>query len=522
MKEEEKTEVYNNQIDEYADYIYDIVFKADFSNKSAYGDSISRLFSRNEETIPKDIRNTVIRNRYLLKYLLVYILTILYSNWIVSKKKTEENDETQNDEIRVSRTADSLTNEIMTIDKDILDVLSAYDNCFRLCYNVLRSRAREIIDMAKLLCKYEDTKLEIVNAGFDGDNITFTIVGTDNEGDLDSGSDINGADSFNETELYFEMPTYETSFGEKVLKCIFEYTKKRRVEIVIGLDKIDSAYGDPKKKIRIERDDNASACPISDYADGKYVITFTVITKKHASSLDMDKFNKFLGDTKTDVMIHSSDNGGEIEVVRKNGESIKFSGYGIESIIKNKWMQKSDPEEQRVETIKSIKRLIEGLKTSFVIHPSNKYEEIEVNFDDDISKKTRVVKITGSGVKSITRNTDVEEMDPLDNTEFVQFMEDRGIAVTRYSSDTCKDVEIIGDDGKSTEVVGSGIRYTCSFKDIGQFEEYYDKEEAGADETDSETGEDEYGYEWYRQNVTGSGDIEDPDNMYESTKKPLK
>lgn len=191
MKEEEEKV---DDLRDYVEYIDDIVFKTDFSDEMYDGAGVSSIFSANIEQLPEEEKNRENRKRLLLKYFLIYVLTMLYyeSEWKKHQVKEEissddideinkddavadvdDHSDDGNDTITVSRDIGYLTREILSIDKHTLNGLSTYGAEF--CSRYLPKCIDKVISMAKSICRDADVNLDIIDAKRNGNTVTFTL-----------------------------------------------------------------------------------------------------------------------------------------------------------------------------------------------------------------------------------------------------------------------------------------------------------------------------------------------------------
>lgn len=324
MKEEEKTENDSVNVKNYVEYIYNLVSNTDFSDQRAYGKNVSRIFSGDIETgVPENRRHTVAKLRSILKSFASYILTILYSE---SEKKKGMDDEEEefleknkivsddgfveygtNGEITVSYDIDSLASKILSIDENTIKVLADYDHAT--CSGYLFGFIHEVVNMVRMICKYDYTKVDITGVNLSGNKVEFTI---------DCYADSSESEHFGK---YATIPTYKTKFGERVINALSDYSKESGTVIVIGLDSITDNAGKARKSVRVFPEDKDI---IEDDADG-YQIDFSVISEE-LDPIDNNYFNDLMTDRGIEVHRGAHEESDDVQVMNEDGEVVGVPG----------------------------------------------------------------------------------------------------------------------------------------------------------------------------------------------------
>ena len=328
MNNKEKTEIDYEKINRYANYIYNIVDKTDFSSRTAYGKSVSRIFSVDENGNVPEAKK---KRRYLLKSFLVYVLTILYSEsenkisvdkdeeeFLEKNKILEDDDEYvkygANGKITVRYDVDSLADKILTLDESTLKILSDLD--FNSCSGYLALLIGEITDMAKSICKLDDTMVDIVDARVGDGEVEFTI---DSYSDSSAPQDM---DKHIET-----IDTAKSKFGELVLDSLSKYARENGIIVIIGLDSITDIRDNVRKSVRVAAGDR----DIIEDDGSEYSIELFVIPSDDTDPLNSADFSEFMEEhdinVATPIDSRKCDN---VKIIGDDGKTIEGIGEGIE------------------------------------------------------------------------------------------------------------------------------------------------------------------------------------------------
>ena len=338
MKKEKKTETDVDKVDsvgDYIDHIRDEVFGEDFSDKTAYGEGVSRIFSDDSMVKAEQLRKFSDDRRRILKEIVAGILTILYSKSEearheidkdvddISKRNIEFSEEEKENfrgsNIVVEYDFDSLADKIARVLNTSTDIEEYKKHLSKYISQVNR--------MIKTMCDSKDTKVNIVSIKVEKNNIVFTV-------------DYISDDSVEKEMNYLTIPTWSTDFGKKVANALAEYSEKNGIKILVGLDSIIDASGKgARKSIRVLKND---ADIINDDSD-EYNVEFVVVDEE----INERAFTDFMADNGV-VVPNGLDKPIALDRFERTigGETIKKVDYKYDVLF----VKKEDPIGQAEET----------------------------------------------------------------------------------------------------------------------------------------------------------------------------